>query len=334
MDKEEIREQILKSGAVAVGFAKADDVDTLEMERYRQWIADGKHAGMDYLVRHAQLKTNPTYVLENAATIISIAFSYAPLTFRDPSLPMIACYAYGSDYHDVIRQRLMPIAAHLKENLGGEWRICIDSAPIAERYWALKSGIGIRGCNSTVIVEGAGAYTFLAEIVTTIAIQPDAPSTGECKKCGACLSACPQNALSKDGIIDSRRCLNYLTIEHRGDWEGEYAENIATPAGHHTLYGCDRCLRVCPHNRGISPTTIDEFMPRDSIITLTADDVESMMQEQFSATFKGSPIKRAKLAGLQRNAHNVAKIPHTDNTDNTDNLQITLPDSSGCRESL
>lgn len=334
MEREEIRELIRDAGAVAVGFAKAEDVDVREMERYRQWIADGKHAGMDYLARHAQLKTNPAYVLENASTVISVAFSYAPPLFRDSSLPMIACYAYGSDYHDVIRQRLMPVVAQLKKNLGGEWRICIDSAPIAERYWALKSGIGIRGCNSTVIVEGAGAYAFLAEIVTTIDIQPDEPSTGECKKCGACLSACPQNALSKDGLIDSRRCLNYLTIEHRGDWEGEYAANIATTAGSHTLYGCDRCLRICPHNRGIPPTTIEEFMPRDAVILLTADDVESMTQEQFSATFKGSPIKRAKLTGLQRNARNVAKISHIDSTDNTDNPNITSTDSSECRGSL
>lgn len=305
MVKEEIRELIKDSGAVAVGFARAEEVDADAMEQYQEWVSAGNHAGMDYLARHSLLKSDPTHVLEGAATVISIAFSYAPGKFRDSSLPMIACYAYGSDYHDVLRSRLNPVVSKLKESLGGEWRICIDSAPLAERYWAMKSGIGIRGCNATVIVEGAGAYAFLAEIVTTVAIEPDAPSRRECKKCGACLSACPQNALSKEGLIDSRRCLNYLTIEHRGDWDGEYAANIATPAGRHTLYGCDRCLRACPHNTGISPTKIEEFLPRDAVFSLTAEEAASMTQEQFSTTFKGSPIKRAKLAGLQRNARNI-----------------------------
>lgn len=316
MNKEDIRELIMDSGAIAVGFAKAGDVDANVMSQYRGWISAGHHAGMDYLARHTTLKENPASVLEGAATVISVAFSYAPDKLRDPALPMIACYAYGSDYHDVLRFRLNPVVSNLKGSLGGEWRICIDSAPLAERYWAMRSGIGIRGCNGTVIIEGAGSYAFLAEIVTTVTIRPDTPSAKECKKCGACREACPQNALSAEGLIDSCRCLNYLTIEHHGDWEGEYASNMDTPAGRHTLYGCDRCLRVCPHNTGISPTGIKEFLPRNAVLSLTAEDISSMTQEQFSAIFRGSPIKRAKLAGLQRNA-----------------LNIILTASSGCRGS-
>lgn len=317
-DKETVKALIFSSGAVAVGFAASGDVEETVMDNYRKWIAGGNHAEMDYLRCHIPLKENPKSVLSGVATVISIAFGYAPKTFRSPELPRIACYSYGEDYHDVIRKRLTPIVDQLKDTFGGDWRICIDSAPIAERYWALRSGIGIRGMNGSVIVEKSGGYVFLAEIVTTVAFAPDEPSHKECKKCGACLKACPQNALNNDGTIDSRRCLNYLTIEHRGEWHDEYARHMKTQAACHTLYGCDICLRVCPYNIGVSPTKISEFWPLRGIMTLTAEEVAALSQEQFSALFKGSPIKRAKLAGMRRNAFNI----------------ILKPDSSEDRESL
>ena len=311
MDKENIRKEIISAGAVAVGFARASAVDDDVMAQYCAWIAAGHHAGMDYLSRHASLKGNPTHVLEGAATVISVAFSYAPSRFRSTVLPTISCYAYGSDYHDVLRGRLAPVVETLKAQLGGEWRICIDSAPLAERYWALRSGIGIKGNNGAVIVDGAGAYAFLAEIVTTATIAPDEPSARECKKCGACLSACPQKALLPNGTVDSRRCLNYLTIEHRGDWEGDYAGMAHTCAARNTLFGCDICLRVCPHNRGVPPTGIPEFQPRREVMGLTAEEAAGMTQGDFSVMFKGSPIKRAKLSGLRRNALNITGQPHS-----------------------
>lgn len=310
-DRESIRDMILSSGAVAVGFAVAEDVGESVISQYQGWIEGGNHAGMDYLARHASLKGNPSHVLEGATTVISVAFSYAPPEFRDTTLPVIACYAYGSDYHDVLRTRLSPIVEILRDKFGGEWRICIDSAPLAERYWAMRSGIGVRGDNGTVIVEGAGAYAFLAEIVTTIPLPPDKPSTLECKKCGACHKACPQKALLPDGTVDSRRCLNYLTIEHRGDWDEGYADMAHTPAARHTLYGCDICLRVCPLNRGVPPTGIPDFQPRREVMCLTAEEAAGMTQGDFSVIFKGSPIKRAKLAGLRRNALNITGQPHS-----------------------
>ncbi len=322
-DKEEIRRLISESGAIAVGFAKAEDVDEREMERYRLWLAEGKQAGMDYLARHEVLKSNPSYVLEEASTVISVAFSYAPPQFRDPSLPMIASYAYGADYHDILKNRLAPVVANLKATFGGEWRICIDSAPLAERYWAMKAGIGIKGLNGSVIIGEAGGFAFLAEIVTTIQIPADNPSSGVCKKCGACLSACPQKALSPDGTVDSRRCLNYLTIEHRGEWTGELERNMQTPIAGNTLYGCDICLRVCPHNRNVVPTKICEFLPREEIMALSAERAASMTQQQFSSTFKGSAIKRAKLAGIHRNASNIIRHKSGLHTDDSDRNGIT-----------
>lgn len=316
--KEIISHKIKDTGAVAVGFAKASEVEDSVMRGYQEWIAGGNHADMDYLARHALLKSNPKNVLEDASTIISIAYSYAPAVWRDPELPMIAAYAYGDDYHDVLRQRLEPVIKSLKDGIGGNWRICIDSAPLAERYWAMKSGIGRRGLNGSIIIDGYGSYIFLVEVLTSLSIAPDKPSEATCGRCGECMKACPQKALKTDGTIDCRRCLNYLTIEHRGNWEGEALEAMKTPVATHTLFGCDICQRVCPHNNDIPSTNIEDFYPRKGIITRSsysgntregikhaAEIIKSMSQTDFSKIFRGSPIKRAKLAGLLRNASNL-----------------------------
>lgn len=321
----------MATGAVAVGFAQAEEIDADAAAQYDRWIASGSADRMDYLVRHAALRRHPRNVLENARGVVSIAYSYAPTEWRSAELPQIACYAYGQDYHDVLRKRLQPVVDQLKERLGGEWRICIDSAPLAERYWAVKSGIGRIGKNGSVIVDNFGSYIFLVEILTTLPVGSEMRSepsfdTGadvdeisssfegavnfegavkRCKGCDACVRACPQGALKGDGTMDARRCLNYLTIEHKGEWEGASLESMQTPAGVRTLYGCDICQRVCPHNRNVPPTTIAEFAPSPFILSLDKATALSLDQTSFSRQFKGSPIKRAKLAGLLRNARNL-----------------------------
>lgn len=303
--KEIIRESFLAAGAAAVGFARAEEVAISAVGEYAAWIDAGHHAGMDYLVRHGLLKRHPSNVLDNASTVISMAFSYAPAQWRDGALPVISCYAYGEDYHEVIRRRLTPVVESLRLRYGGEWRICVDTAPLAERYWAVMSGIGKRGRNGSVIVENCGSYNFLAEVLTTLCVAPDAPSRAFCADCGECMRACPQKAISGDGTVDARRCINYLTIESRGDWGREEMSAMHTASARECLYGCDICQRVCPHNRDVTPTAIEEFKPRKGIMELTAADVLEMTQNEFSSFFKGSAMKRAKLAGLRRNARNI-----------------------------
>lgn len=338
MLKETLRRDLLAAGAVAVGFARAEEIDNGVVRQYAGWIAAGHHAGMDYLARHAVLKRHPRNVLEDVATVVSIAFSYAPAQWRSEDLPVIAAYAYGDDYHDVLRHRLAPVVDAMQREFGGSWRICIDSAPLAERWWALKSGIGRRGRNGSVIIDGAGSYVFLAEILTSHKLEPDinvdfrqaissdieseitsdiqqvtisdilsgSSSGKECMGCGACVKACPTGALGDDGTIDCRRCINYLTIEHRGEWAGEGSEAMQTEAGRRSLFGCDICQRVCPHNRSVTATAIKEFSPRKECID-APEIILAMTQEEFSTVFKGSPIKRAKLAGLLRNASNLLR---------------------------
>lgn len=307
MIKEEVRRELMGCGAIAVGFSCATTVETEVNAQYEEWIASGANAGMEYLKRHIPLRKDPSSVLENVSTVISVAFSYAPSQFRRPSLPEIACYAYGKDYHDVLRKRLSQSVEKLREAYGGDWRICIDSAPLPERYWALKGGIGFKGRNGSVIVDNYGSYIFLAEVLTSLKIEPDAPSEGSCMGCGECVRHCPASALSEDGLIDARRCINYLTIEHRGEWDSLDSEIMNSGAGKNTLFGCDICQRICPHNRSVTPTAIEEFQPLPGIFQVDAEDILGMSQDDFSAFFKGSAIKRAKLAGMRRNALNVLK---------------------------
>lgn len=287
-----------------VGAACAAEVSREAEEAFQRWLDAGKEAGMEYLRRHAGLRRDPRLLLEGARTVITFAFPYSSAKRRDPSLPTISEYALGNDYHDVIRGHLNSLAALLPE--GTRSRVCVDTAPLPERYWAVRSGLGYIGRNGALIVPGIGSRVFLAEIITTLAIKPPEPLAMSCHGCGRCREACPDGALGADGTIDCRRCLSYLTIEHRGDWTSPEAMHaMATPAGRNTLYGCDRCITVCPLNRQPSQTAyplLPGLEPRPEMLRLDAGDVRAMDREEFSRIFKGSAMKRAKIEGMKRNA--------------------------------
>ena len=297
--KETIRQILLTTGASAVGFAKAGEIDGNVADSYDLWIKDGCNAGMSYLHKHSSLRRHTDNVLEGANTVISLAFSYSPEKWLDHKIFQIACYAYGEDYHEVIRKFLFPKIEELKQMFGGKWRLCIDSAPVAERYWALTSGIGIKGDNGAVIVEGCGSLCFLAEILTSLQIEPDLPLKKDCGHCRQCIAACPTGALKNDGFIDSRLCINYLTIEKKDDFSDE-EKNFLKRASY-PLFGCDRCLKVCKHNHNIKPTSIKEFQLSESIKKISCDEILGMNELDFSEKFGNSPFKRSGLAGLKRN---------------------------------
>lgn len=319
-------ESILKeAGAIACGVATALPVASEAAEARQRWINEGNIAGMDYLASYDEIRRDPRLLLEGAQSVISSAFSFHPSRTRDIR-GHIAAYALGDDYHDVIRKRLRDAVAEIEEKTGikGEWRICVDTAPIQERYWALQTRTGFLCRNGMIGVEGHGNMLFLAEIVTTAGISKltdeeelkteaekeigvgENPFQISCLDCGACLRACPAGALKADATVDARNCLSYLTIEHRGPWEDDTAKKaLATPAGKNTLYGCDLCLSVCPLNRGVGATSINEFAARERLLTLTCEEITGMEQPEFSSTFKRSAIKRAKLAGLRRNAAHI-----------------------------
>ena len=294
--RERIRSMILSCGASACGFACAGDIPEECDSQFREWIASGHHAGMDYLERHVLLRRNLSNVLEGVSTVISVAFDFS---LPDSSFP-VAGYAVGKDYHKTLRQILKAPCADISVMTGGRTRVCIDSAPVAERYWAVKSGIGIRGVNGSVIIPGHGSCCFLAEILLTAFLPPDSPGSGEieCGRCGACVRLCPMGAISGDGTIDSRKCLNYLTIEHKGSFPDE-AENLTLVK----LFGCDVCLGVCPHNHNCKGRKVyPDFLPMPRITGLTKERIKEMTEEEYDILLQGSPLRRAGLSGLRRNA--------------------------------
>ena len=248
---------------------------------------------MTYLEKYADVRRNPALLLEGARTIVSCAFSYA----RREHHPNIADYALGRDYHDVVRQRLESLASYLRAAGGGITRVCVDTAPLRERYWAVECGVGYIGRNNYLIVPGRGASCVLGEVLWTGTLPADRPCALQCSGCGACVRACPTGALHSDGTIDARRCLSYLTIEHRG----ELPEGIRL--GSH-ICGCDECRRACRECDDTEPTAIAEFEASPRLMALNREAMARLSEEDYREIFRGSSLRRCKLEGIRRNAQN------------------------------
>lgn len=292
--KTPVVDKAISLGFSKVGFAVAEQVEAESIERYSRWIDNKMHGEMTYLERYGDVRRDPRLLLDGAKTIIVCALNYYPSQFQSPDVPQIASYALGRDYHEVVKERLMLLAQFIRENYGGQTRVCVDTAPIRERYWAVKAGLGFMGTNNQLILPGRGSYYFLGEVLTTVSFEPDDPCRESCMSCGRCVKVCPAGAISPNGFVDASKCLSYLTIEYRGELtEGLNLGN--------RVYGCDECQRVCPHNRAAKPTTIADFAPSAELLSLDAQSIAQMTPQQFSAIFRHSAIKRTRLAGLQRN---------------------------------
>lgn len=315
-----LTDALSRSGAVAWGITKAEPLTQSAAEAFHKWIADRKHAGMDYMESNIDLRLDPAQLLPGAKSIISLAFSYWHPQQQKPESPKVAMYAHGSDYHNVLRKRLRPIVSQLRDTLGGDWRICIDSAPVAERYWAVRASVGKIGRNSQLIVPGHGSYCFLATIITDQKFAsgcslPNGLSTIQtfelqhqpfiesyfadcCIDCNRCVNACPGRAIdSTTRSVDARRCISYLTIEGgRLDVPASIPADIRLG---NRLLGCDTCQQVCPANASPIAASLPQFSLRDEIRDLTGEQLMDMSPEQFDSIFAGSPIRRAPLHHLQ-----------------------------------
>jgi epoxyqueuosine reductase len=264
---------------------------------FRAWLAAGYAAEMAYLERHLPLRADLRAVLPGARSAICVALPYPGPQPGEAAIGAVAKYARGADYHDVVRERLTLLWDELRrEHPAAEGRVFVDSGPLPERELARRAGLGWVGKNSCLIHPELGSRFVLGEILTTLALEPTAPITGSCGACRRCLDACPTGALVTPGTVDARRCLSYLTIEHKGPIPRELRPALGT-----RLFGCDACQDACPHNRVCD--IIDS--PLAPAADLLAPDLPALLQtspEEFSRRFRGTALQRAKRRGVLRNA--------------------------------
>ena len=292
-----IQAEASRLGFAACGFAKAEPVSEAMAHVLDNWTEKGFHAEMQYMERNRHLRLDPTQLVPGCQTLIVVALNYYPKQLLPAEGYQVAYYAYGADYHRVVKDKLHQLLMYIRTLFpGAEGRAFCDTAPLLERYWAVKAGLGFIGMNRQLIIPGKGSYFFLGVLAIDVALQAAphvVPST--CGNCKRCLIACPTGALTLDGI-DCRRCLSYLTIEHRGPLPGGVAQKLGR-----RIYGCDTCQQVCPHNRYAQPTEESAFDMSPEVAALTPEAWSTMSAERYKELFKNSAIERAGYEGLMRN---------------------------------
>lgn len=309
----EIKAKAESLGFFACGIAQAAPVEDGVAKRVRAWIDHGCHADMYYMRDNLDKRLNPCLLVPGTKSIVSVALNYAPRRYMPADQWHIAAYAYREDYHDVVKNKLRALATHFnfKEirmsdtiaETDGEvhFRAFCDTAPVLERYWATRAGLGFIGKNQQLIIPKAGSMFFLGELFLDIELEYDKPMLRHCGRCTACIEACPAGALSTHNSLDANKCLSYQTIENRG----EITEQVAEQMGN-TIYGCDKCLLACPWNKLAKPNTVQEFAPKQELMEMTNDKWEKLTEEDYRRIFKKSAVKRAKYSGLMRNIQAVA----------------------------
>jgi len=294
----------IKAKALELGFSKAGIAEvvplTVEADRLHDWLSRGYHASMLWMQRNADKRTNPTLVVPGARSIVCLALNYYTNERHvdEPGKGKISRYAWGDDYHDIVQRKLKLLWNWMEKQFPGiEGRYYVDTGPVMEKVWAERAGIGWIGKHTNLITQDLGSWIFLGEIISTLPLDPDQPATDHCGTCTLCIEACPTGAITDPYVVDSNRCLSYLTIEHHGQVDPGLAGKTEG-----WIYGCDICQDVCPWNERFAQQTREfSFEPREPNRSPLLQDWESMSEDEFRRMFRGSPIKRTKHAGLMRN---------------------------------
>lgn len=298
---DEIKQKALDLGFDACGICRA--TESGEEERYMQWLQDHWQGGMGYMERNIDKRLDPRLLVEGARSIISVALNYYPPVKLPGKVPQFAYYAYGKDYHEVVREKLRYLFEWIRERVPDvTGRYFSDSAPVLERFWAARAGLGFIGKNTLLIIPGKGSYFFLGELIIDIELDYDEPVTENCGDCTRCLRSCPTNAIEEPYRLNATRCISYQTIENKGEIAPEIAPNLRN-----NVYGCDICQKVCPWNRDAMSHNIPEFMPSDAFLKLDLEQIMEMDEDRWNHIFRQSAVKRAKLSGLKRNASAISK---------------------------
>ena len=303
-NKQRIQQEALRLGFMSVGFAKADFLqeDAIRLESF---LKNNYHGKMSYLENHFDLRVDPRKLVPNAKSVITLLLNYYPNESQNINSPKIAKYAWGMDYHDVIKEKLKALFAYINQHIGQiDGRGFVDSAPVLERTWANKSGLGWIGKNGNLINKQTGSFFFIATLICDLELEPDPTfKTDHCGTCTRCIDACPTDAIIDNKKIDASKCISYLTIELKDQLIPDAFEGKMD----NWLFGCDVCQDVCPWNRFSKPHTEQAFTAHKEILNLSSQEWEALEESTFNTLFKHSPLKRSKWKGLQRNIQFINK---------------------------
>ena len=291
-----IKAEAKRLGFMSCGISKAGFLEE-EAPRLEKWLNENRHGQMQYMENHFDKRLDPTLLVEGSKSVISLLLNYYPEQKQESETYKISKYAYGQDYHFVIKEKLKELLYSIQETIGEVGgRAFVDSAPMLDKAWAAKSGLGWIGKNSNLLSKQVGSFFFIAELVVDLDLEYDHAVTDHCGSCTACLDACPTQAIIAPYVVDGSKCISYFTIELKDNLPESMKGSFNDWA-----FGCDVCQDVCPWNRFSKPHREPLFNPHPDLLSLTKKDWEEITEDTFRAVFKNSAVKRTKFAGLQRN---------------------------------
>lgn len=301
MSTKSTRTTLLKAEAKRLGFlscgiSKAEFLEE-EAPRLEDWLNHNRQGNMHYMENHFDKRLDPTKLVEGAKSVVSLLLNYFPSETQNPESYKLSKYAYGTDYHFVIKDKLKQLLHYIQEEIGEvSGRAFVDSAPVLDKAWAAKSGLGWIGKHSNLLTQQVGSFYFIAELIIDLELEYDSPTTDHCGTCTACIDACPTEAIIQPYVVDGSKCISYLTIELKDNIPVEFKGKMDD-----WMFGCDVCQNVCPWNRFSKPHAEPLFNPHPELLSMTKKDWEEITEETFKKVFKKSAVKRTKFSGLKRN---------------------------------
>jgi len=291
-----IKAESKRLGFLSCGISKAGFLEE-EAPRLESWLNKNQHGQMAYMENHFDKRLNPTLLVEDAKSVISLLLNYYPSEEQNSDSYKISKYAYGQDYHFVIKEKLTELLHTIQTEIGEvSGRAFVDSAPVLDKAWAAKSGLGWIGKNSNLITQKTGSFYFIAELIVDLELEYDYATTDHCGTCTACIDACPTEAIVAPYVVDGSKCISYFTIELKDNLPQEMKGKF-----NDWMFGCDVCQDVCPWNRFSKPHKEPLFQPNSEVLSFTKKDWEEITEDTFKKVFANSAVKRTKLNGLQRN---------------------------------
>jgi epoxyqueuosine reductase len=291
-----IKSEAKRLGFLSCGISKAEFLEE-EAPRLETWLNKNMNGEMTYMENYFDKRLDPTVLVPDSKSVISLLLNYFPLETQPSDTYKISKYAYGTDYHFVIKDKLKQLMQFISEEIGEvHGRAFVDSAPVLDKAWAAKSGLGWIGKHSNLLTKQLGSFYFIAELIVDLDLEYDTPVTDHCGSCTACIDACPTNAIVADRVVDGSKCISYFTIELKNEIPTSQKGNFED-----WMFGCDICQDVCPWNRFSKPHSEPLFNPHPELLSMTKKDWEEITEEVFQQLFKKSAVKRTKFSGLKRN---------------------------------